>query len=164
MLFCIFCTMLFFLLKCWSRPGLLAPDGGFWGADIELSLVSLGWFQNPLLFSPHREAVPRSGKRLAGAVDNKGPVENEPRLRTQRGASAQANNSSPQKPSASKNRGKSLSSYWLMMSEPESWLDMVLMWCAAPGILKHSPRRQHAGMVFATLRPKTSLEPWSLLA
>ncbi|CAD7670342.1 unnamed protein product [Nyctereutes procyonoides] len=38
------------------------------------------------------------GKRLAGAVDNKGPVENEPRLRTQWGASAQANNSSPQKP------------------------------------------------------------------
>uniref|UniRef100_A0A7N5JTY0 Thymocyte nuclear protein 1 n=1 Tax=Ailuropoda melanoleuca TaxID=9646 RepID=A0A7N5JTY0_AILME len=66
--------------------------------------------------------MPRLGKRLAKAaepagLDNKGPVRRRTKTKNSAGASAQVDNSSPQKASASKDGGQNLSSYWLMMSD-----------------------------------------------
>lgn len=72
--------------------------------------------------------MPRLGKRLAEAAepagsDNKGPVRRRTKTKNSAEASAQMDNSSPQKASASKDGGQNLSSYWLMTSEPGSRLD-----------------------------------------
>ncbi|XP_019489870.1 PREDICTED: thymocyte nuclear protein 1 [Hipposideros armiger] len=96
---------------------------GFWGADTELPVVSVGRFQNLLLFS--RETMPRPKKRLAGAAkpDRKGPAGKRTKTKNLGEASTKVENSSPRKTSTSKNCGKNLNSYWLMKSEPESRLE-----------------------------------------
>ncbi|XP_014443857.1 thymocyte nuclear protein 1 isoform X1 [Tupaia chinensis] len=68
--------------------------------------------------------MPRPRKRQAGAAspDEKGLVGKRNKTENS-GETAAEENSSPQKSVASKDCGKSLSSYWLMKSEPESRLE-----------------------------------------
>ncbi|XP_058400763.1 thymocyte nuclear protein 1 isoform X3 [Diceros bicornis minor] len=80
--------------------------------------------QNPPLFSPCRETMPRPQKRLPGAAGpDEGPAGKHTKTKNPGEASAKVKNSSPQKTSAFKNCEKNLSSYWLMKSEPESRLE-----------------------------------------
>lgn len=85
-------------------------------------------------------------KGLAGAAEPAGPnskglVRRRTKTKKPAGASAQGDNSSPQKVSASKNGRKNLSSYWLMTSEPESQLDKGVEVKFSPGDRKAQPKQ-----------------------
>ncbi|KAF6083282.1 thymocyte nuclear protein 1 [Phyllostomus discolor] len=69
--------------------------------------------------------MPRPRKRLAGVSgqDKKGPAGKRTKTKNASEASAEVENSSPQRTSALKKCGKNLSSYWLMKSEPDSRLE-----------------------------------------
>ncbi|XP_012585218.1 PREDICTED: thymocyte nuclear protein 1 isoform X2 [Condylura cristata] len=68
--------------------------------------------------------MPRPRKRLAGAAgSDKGPAGKRTKAKSIGEASAKVENASPQKIAASENDEKSLSSYWLMKSEPESRIE-----------------------------------------
>ncbi|XP_043338949.1 thymocyte nuclear protein 1 [Cervus elaphus] len=66
--------------------------------------------------------MPRARRRPAGP-DMKGPEGKRTKTKNLGGASAQVENSSLQKTPASEDGGETLSSYWLMKSEPESRLE-----------------------------------------